>query len=111
MCEETNISLMRLTSHLDRDAMAGMELSMISKNHRAGRIIWHDIVPLAAFALAVLLTFWTYQYSDLLSKLPPTHWSIEHGVASHQRERTDIPKQRPWTTVWPTVVRFDRPVI
>jgi hypothetical protein len=100
---------MRLASHLCRNAMARMELPMFSKNHHPGRIILHDIVPLAGFAL--LLTFLTYQYSHLLPKLLPTHCTIEHGVASYQRERTDIPKHRQWTTVWPTVVRFDRPVI
>jgi hypothetical protein len=84
---------------------------MFSKNHRPGRVIWQDIGSLAAFALALLLTFWTYQYSGLLAKLLPTHWSIDHSMATYQRERTDIPKYRGWTTVWPTVVRFDRPVI
>jgi hypothetical protein len=84
---------------------------MFSKNHRPGRIIWHDIVSVPAFALGLLLTFWTYQYSDLPPKLLPTHGSIQHGAASSQRERTDIPKHRQWTTVWPTVVRFDRPII
>jgi hypothetical protein len=84
---------------------------MFSKNHHPGRMILHDIVPVAGFALVLLITFWTYQYLDLLTKLLPAHWRIEHSVASYQGERTDIPKHRQWTTVWPTVVRFDRPVI
>jgi hypothetical protein len=108
MCEDINISPTRPASHPSRDAIARMELSMFSKNHRPGRIISYGSVPVAAFAL--VLAFWTYQYSDLLPKLLPTHPSIEHGVPSYQRERTDIPKHRQWTTVWPTVVRFDRPV-
>jgi hypothetical protein len=109
-CEDINISLTRFASHLSRDAIARMELPMFPKN-RPGRIIWHDLVPVAGFALALLLTLWTYEYSDLLPKWLPTQWSIEHGVASYQRERTDIRKHGQWTTVWPTVVRFDRPVI
>jgi hypothetical protein len=84
---------------------------VFSKNHRPGRIAGHDSVPVAAFALTLLLTFRAHEYSDMLPKLLPTHWSIDHGVASYQRERTDIRKRRQWTTVWPTVVRFDRPVM
>jgi hypothetical protein len=99
--------LSRLASHLSRDAMARMELRMFSKGHRPGRIIWHDIVSVAAFALALGLTFWTYQHSDLL----PTHWSIDQSAPYSQRERAEISKHREWTTVWPTVVRFDRPPI
>ena len=107
MCEDINISPARPASHPSRDAIARMELSMFSKNHRPGSIISYDI-PFVAFAL--LLAFWTYQYSDLLPNLLPTHPNIEHGAASNQGGRTDIPKHRRWTTVWPTVVRFDRPV-
>ena len=106
MCEDINISLRRLASHIRRDTRPRIELPMFSTNHHPGQIIWYDIVPVTALALALLLTFWTYQYSKLL----PTG-SIEHGVASYQRGRNDIPKHRQWTTVWPAVVRFDRPVI
>jgi len=91
--------------------MARMELPIFSKNYRFGRMIGHHIVPVSAFALVLLLTFLTHQYSDMLPKLLSMHWSIDQGVASHQGERTDIPKHRQWTTVWPTVVRFDRPLI
>jgi hypothetical protein len=84
---------------------------MFPKNERPGQIIWHDILPVAGLASALLLTFWTRQNSDLPPNSLPMHWSIDHRVASYQRERTDIPKHRQWTTVWPTVVRFDRPVI
>ena len=84
---------------------------MFSKNHRPARIVWHDIVPVAAFALALLLTLLTNQYSDMLPKLLPAHWSIDHREATYRRESIDIPKHRQWMTVWPTVVRFDRPVI
>jgi hypothetical protein len=95
-------------SHLPKPSRNGkMELPVFSKNHRPARIVWHDIVPVAAFALALLLTLLTNQYSDML----PTHWSIDHREATYQRESTAIPKHRQWTTVWPTVVRFDRPVI
>ena len=78
---------------------------MFSKNHHLGRNIWHDIVPVTAFALALLLTFW------MLPKLLPTHWSVDNHAASYLRETTDVPKLRRWTTVWPTVVRFDRPMM
>ena len=84
---------------------------MFQKNERAGQIIWHDILPVVALASALLLTFWTRQSSDLPPNSLPTHWSIDHRVTSYQRERIDIPKHRQWTTVWPTVVRFDRPAI
>lgn len=84
---------------------------MFSKNHRSERIIGHHVVPVAAIVLVLLLTFWTHQCFDMLPKLLSTHWSIDHGVASYQGERTDIPKHRQWTTIWPTVVRFDRPLI
>jgi uncharacterized membrane protein len=88
-----------------------MELPMFSTSRRPRRIIWHDIVPVAAFVLALSFAFWTYQYQDKFPKLLPTHWSIDHRVASHEGESVDIPKHRQWTTVWPTVVRFDRPLI
>jgi len=74
---------------------------MFPKSDHRGRIIWRDIVPIAAFALALLLTFWTRPYSDMPPNSLPTHASIQHRAASDQR----------WTTVWPTVVRFDRPVV
>jgi hypothetical protein len=47
----------------------------------------------------------------MLSKLLPTRWSVDHDVASYQREKIDISRHRQWTTVWPTVVRFNRPAI
>jgi hypothetical protein len=67
----------------------------------SGRIIWRDIVPIVAFALALLLTFWTRQYSDMPPNSSPTHSNIQYRAAGYQR----------WTAIWPTVVRFDRPVV
>jgi hypothetical protein len=84
---------------------------MFSKNHRSGQITGHDIVAVIAFALALSLPFSIHEYSDMLSKLLPTRWSVDHDVASYQREKIDISRHRQWTTVWPTVVRFDRPAI
>lgn len=73
---------------------------MFKKNERPGQVIWRDIVPVAAFTLALLFTFWTRQYSDMPSNALPMNWSIHDRAASYQH----------WTTVWPTVARFDRPV-
>jgi hypothetical protein len=84
---------------------------MFPKKDRPGRVIWHDILPVVALASAILYTFWTRQNSDLPSNSLPLHWSIDHPAVSYQREETDIPKHLQWRTVWPTVVRFDRPVI
>lgn len=74
---------------------------MFPENDRARRIIWRDIVPVMAFAVALSFTFWTHQYSDTPANSLPTHTSLPHRAASHQH----------WTKVWPTVVRFDRPVV
>ena len=62
---------------------------MFSKNHRSGQITGHDIVAVIAFALALSLPFWIHEYSDMPSKLLPTRWSVDHGVASYQREKID----------------------
>jgi hypothetical protein len=88
-----------------------MELPIFSKNDRPVQIISHDILPVVALAFVLLLTFWTRQTSDLPPNALPMHWNIDHRVPSYQRERNGIPKHPQWTTVWPTVVRFDRPVI
>jgi hypothetical protein len=82
---------------------------MFPKNDRPRRIIWHDILPVVALASALLLTFLTRQNSDLPSNSLST--SIDQRAVSYQRERTDILKHPEWTTVWPTVVRFDRALI
>lgn len=84
---------------------------MFPKNEHPGRIIWRDILPVVALASALLLTIWTRQNSDLPPNPLYMHSSIDHPVAGYQREGTDIPGHLQWMIVWPTVVRFGRPVI
>jgi hypothetical protein len=38
---------------------------MFPRTDHSGQIIWRDIVPVVALALALVLTFWTRHYDDL----------------------------------------------
>jgi len=48
---------------------------MPPKTDRSRPITWRDVVPVVAFAAALLLTFWTRQYSDLPPNSLPAHWN------------------------------------
>jgi len=70
---------------------------MPPKTDRSRPITWRDVVPVVAFAAALLLTFWTRQYSDLPPNSLPAHWNIHHRAASYQRS----------TNLSPTAVRSE----